>query len=108
MTACADYSTGIAVPVRTAPDKTTPSCRQHALPSPRHPRRPHNGVIVCYCMQCTTYSARVALPCIVNGDDSAFKNFFLSPVTLTFDLDIQNLARFLYNAPNRQVSSSYV
>jgi len=25
-------------------------------------------------------------------------------VTLTFDLDIRTLARFLYNAPNRQVS----
>jgi len=33
---------------------------------------------------------------------------FLSPVTLTFDLDIRTRARFLYSAPNRQVSSSYV
>jgi len=27
---------------------------------------------------------------------------------LTFDLDIRTRARFLYSAPNRQVSSSYV
>jgi len=27
---------------------------------------------------------------------------------LTFDLDIRTLARFLYSAPNCQVSSSYV
>jgi len=35
---------------------------------------------------------------------------FLSPVTvtLTFDLDTRTRARFLYNALNRQVSSSYV
>jgi len=32
---------------------------------------------------------------------------FLFPVTLTFDLDIRTQARFLYNAPNRQVSASY-
>ena len=35
-------------------------------------------------------------------------SFFLFPVTLTFDLDIQTLIRFLYSAPNHQVSSSYV
>jgi len=29
-------------------------------------------------------------------------------VTLTFDLDIRTRARFLYNARNRQVLSSYV
>jgi len=33
---------------------------------------------------------------------------FLSPVTLTFNLDIRTRASFLYNAGNRQVSSSYV
>jgi len=33
---------------------------------------------------------------------------FLSPVSLTFDLDIRTPTRFLYNAPNRQVSSSCV
>jgi len=32
----------------------------------------------------------------------------LSPVTLTFDLDIRTRVRFSYSAPNRQVSSSYV
>jgi len=32
---------------------------------------------------------------------------FLSPVTLTFDLDIRTQARFLYSAPNRQVSLSF-
>ena len=44
-------------------------------------------------------------------DDSRTKcrNFrSLSPVTLTVDLDIRTRARFLYNAPDRQVSSSYV
>jgi len=39
---------------------------------------------------------------------SAALSAFLSLVTLTFDLDIQTQARFLHNAPNRQVSSSYV
>jgi len=29
-------------------------------------------------------------------------------MTLTFDHDIRTRARFLHNAPNRQVSSSYV
>jgi len=29
-------------------------------------------------------------------------------VTLTFDLNIGTRARFLYSAPNHQVSSSYV
>jgi len=33
---------------------------------------------------------------------------FLSPITLTFDLDIRTRVRLLYNAPNHQVSSSYV
>ena len=45
-----------------------------------------------------------------NGDDSAVFSFFLSLVTLTFDLrpQIRTRTRFLYTAPNRQVSSSYV
>jgi len=43
-------------------------------------------------MQRTACSARVALPCIVNGDYSAVFRFFLSPVTLTFDLDIRTQA----------------
>jgi len=68
----------------------------------RHPRRPHNGV--CCCVQRTAYSARVALPCTVNGDDSAV--FCSQWVTLTFDTQIRTRARFLYIAPNRQVSSS--
>jgi len=33
---------------------------------------------------------------------------FLSLATLTFDFDIRTRTRFLYNAPNRQVSSSHV
>ena len=74
---------------------------------PVTPWRPHNG-LVCCCVQCTTYSARIALPCNVSGDDSAFFRFFLCLVTLTFDLDIRTQARFLYSAPNHQVSSSYV
>jgi len=43
-------------------------------------------------MQRTAYSARVALPCIVNGDDSAVFRFFvpgdldICPLTLTFEL----------------------
>jgi len=39
-----------------------------------------------------------------------FFRFFVSLVTLTleFDLDIRNRARFLYSIPNCQVSSSYV
>jgi len=36
-----------------------------------------------------------ALLCIVNGDDSAVFRF-LSLLTLTFDLDLQTRARFLY------------
>jgi len=53
--------------------------------SPRYPWRPHNG-LACCCMERTAYSARIALACIVNGDDSAFFRYFLSPVTLIFDL----------------------
>jgi len=48
-----------------------------------------------------------ALLCIVNGDDSAVFRF-LSLMTLTFDLDIRTQARFVYSAPNCQVSSSYI
>jgi len=62
----------------------------------RHPvtlGRPHSG-LVCCCVQRTAYSARVALPCILNGDDSSLFRF-LSLVTLTFDLEIRTLARFL-------------
>jgi len=67
---------------------------------PFTPWRPHNGLVYC-CMQCT------ALPCILSGEDSAFFVFFV-PVTFIFDLDIRIWARFLYNTPNCQVSSSYV
>jgi len=56
---------------------------------PVTPWRPHNG-LVCCCVQCTTYSARIALPCNVSGDDSAFFGFFCAwwpwPLTLTFEL----------------------
>ena len=48
-----------------------------------------------------------ALLCIVSGDDSAVF-CFLFMVTLAFDLDLRTRARFLYSAPNRQVSSSYI
>ena len=41
-----------------------------------------------------------------NRPSAVFRFLFL--VTLTFDLDIQNRARFAYSAPNHQVSSSYV
>jgi len=37
-------------------------------------------------------------------DDSAVFRF-LSPMTLTFDLDIRNSGKFLFSAPNRQVKS---
>ena len=40
---------------------------------------------------------------LINVDDSTVFRF-LSPVTLTFDLDIRIRARFLHTAPNRQVS----
>ena len=40
-----------------------------------HPQQSHNGVVCC-CMQRTAYSARVALPCTVNGDDSTVFLFF--------------------------------
>jgi len=36
------------------------------------------------------------------------QQFFVFLVTLTFDLDIRTRARFVYSAPNCQVSSSYV
>jgi len=39
---------------------------------------------------------RTPLLRIVNGDDSAIFRFFLSLVTVTFELDIRTLARFLY------------
>jgi len=78
------------------------------LPSPRHPRQTHNGVVCC-CVQRTAYSTRVALPCIVSGDDH-LSSFFGHrwPWPLTFNLDVRTRARFLYNAPNRRVSSYYV
>jgi len=44
-----------------------------------------------------------SLICIVNGYDSADFHFF-DPS----DLDLPTRARFLYSAPNHQVSSSYV
>jgi len=43
---------------------------------------------------------------IVNRDDSAVFPFSL--MTLTFDPQIRIREKFLYNAPNCQVSSSYV
>ena len=61
---------------RSRQNRTQPAVNVHC----RHPRRPHNGVVCC-CVQRTAYNARVALPCIVNGDDFRF----LSPMTLTFD-----------------------
>ena len=67
------------------PTKPHASRRQRALPLPRHPRQPNNG-LVCCCVQRTAYSACIALPCIVNGDDSAVFHFFCFLVTLTFEL----------------------
>jgi len=54
---------------------------------PVTPQRPQNG-LVCCCVQHTAYSARVTLPCIVNGDDSAFFVLYLVTfnLTLTFEL----------------------
>jgi len=51
-------------------------------------------------------SERIPLAC-TQGVSAVLSAFFV-PVTLTFDHDIQTRASFLYNAPNRQVSSSYV
>ena len=87
-TACADFPTGVVAPARHA------SRRQRALPSSRHPQRPHNGVVCC-CVQHTAYSARVALLCIVDGDDSAFLRFCPRwPWPLTFDFDIRTRRDF--------------
>jgi len=78
-------------PQRTAPDKT--ACKPPSTYTAVTPRRPHNGVFCC-CVQRTAYSARVALPCIVNADDLAV--FFCSRWhwPSTFDHDIQTLATF--------------
>jgi len=48
------------------------------------------------------------IPFVRTPGVSAALSTFLSLLTLTFDLDIQTQARFLYNAPNCQVSSSYI
>jgi len=77
-TTCADFTTGIAAR----------KPRQRALTSPRHPQRPHSG-IVCCCVQRTAYRARLALPCIFSGDDSVVFGFFVRE-PLTFDLDTRD------------------
>ena len=58
---------------------------------PVTPGQPHSG-LACCCVLRTACSACVALPCTVNGDDSAVLQFFvpgdldLWPLTLTFEL----------------------
>jgi len=51
---------------------------------------------------------RERIPFVHTQGVTAALSAFLSLVTLTFDPQIQTGARFLYNALNRQVSSSYV
>ena len=82
----------IVVPeVTVQPSKVNESTGQHALiffaGVARHPRAVRNG-IVCCCVQRAAYGLVTAhaLLCIVNGDDSAVFRFFLSLVTLTFEL----------------------
>jgi len=90
------FPTGEVAPPK---DRSRQNCMQAAVNvhcrHPVTPRRPHNGVVCC-CVQRTAYSARVALPCIVNADDLAVFSVFLFPMTLTFDLwhDIQTWATF--------------
>jgi len=66
-------------------------CCQPVTPQMRY------NALVCYCMQYTVQ----ALLCIVNGDDSTLFRFFLSLVTLTFDLDIQT-------SPSEGPNTSYL
>jgi len=63
-----------------------------------------SSVAAC-CVQ-PSYDARPTMRCQW-GLLSSF-SFFLSLVTLTFDLYLRTRARFLYNVPNRQVWSLYV
>jgi len=74
-------------------------------PSPRGGYAMVSSVAAC-CVRPTTH----ALLCIVNGDDSAVFFAFCRwrPWHLIFDPQMGTRARFLYNASNRQVSSSYV
>jgi len=74
-------------------------------------RAARNDIVCCCVLRAAccvrpSYGARPTMHCQW-GWLSSF-SFFLSLVTLTFDLDIRARARFLYNVPNRQVWSSYV
>jgi len=73
----------------------------------RSPSPPGGRAMVLSVAACCVWPTAHAVLCIVNGDDSPLFRF-LSLVTLTFDLGFRNWARFLYSAPNCQVSSSYV
>jgi len=77
----------------------------------RSPSPPGGHAMVLSVAACCVRPTAHSLLCIVNGDDSAVFRFFSClwwPWPLTFDLDIRTRERFLYNAPNRQVSSPYL
>jgi len=66
------------------PNRTHAAVNVHCC----HPRWPNNGLVGC-CMQRTACSVRIALLCIVNGDDSAVFHFLSRwhwPLTLIFEL----------------------
>jgi len=93
---------------RTAPDKT--ACKQAAVnvhcchPSPPDSHTMHSPAAGCSIRPTVHVSPYHALSM---GMTQHFFVFFV-PMTLTFDLDIRTQAKFLYNAPRWQVSSSYV
>jgi len=74
----------------------------------RHPVTPGGHTMDSSATACSVRPTAHASPyhALSTGMNQHF--FVFVRVTLTFDLDNWTRARFLYNAPNRQVSSSYV
>ena len=75
----------------------------------RHPVTPGGHTMDSSAAACSVRSTEHASPyhALSIGMTEHFFRFSV-PVTLVFDLDVRTRARFLYSAPNRQVSSSYV